>query len=286
MQYKFRDLDETINHISNRLCTVINGVNIDNAIDGFETLSISGRELIGRDIETRNFKSTNARGSKRTSRSKGNTRGTNQLLSSSFSNRMLKIKYRLLCKDDLDQRRKFEDLNYLINLEEVKISFTDDPRYYYIGTFSQSSELDGGLLNVVGEFEFVCIDHHKYQDKSIDFKFTKTGTYKYINMYPPQIEKIKIKIKQLIDKIRLTNETSGDFIEFVDIPLYENEEITIDLIKNETMLISEVRFPSGYNLDPYLNIFSELEDFTLNHNDVISTDKNADVEITFRNKRL
>ena len=51
----------------------------------------------------------------------------------------------------------------MINNEESKLIFLDEPDKYYIGTKESIGDVDSGRLNVKGSFTFTCSDPYKYK---------------------------------------------------------------------------------------------------------------------------
>ncbi len=130
---------------SEALC--INGVYIENEIDGYRTLSVEGRELL--ESEVGNIQIGNQDG-RRYKQKRDEVR-------------TIQINYQMLSNSPEDFREKFNKLCALINNEESKLIFLDEPDKYYIGTKESIGDVDSGRLNVKGSFTFTCSDPYKYK---------------------------------------------------------------------------------------------------------------------------
>lgn len=124
----------------------INGRYIENEIDGYRTLHVSGRELLESEISDIQI---------------GQSDG------STFQNkrnpvREITVTYRLLSRSAESFREKFNVLSGILEQEEARLVFADEPDKYFIGTKSSIGEVQGGQLNVTGDFTFYCCDPYKH----------------------------------------------------------------------------------------------------------------------------
>lgn len=130
-----------------------NGVFLENEIDGYRTLSVTGRELMeseitdqeidGMDGSYYRYKTTPAR--------------------------TITVKYQLRARGSREFRDAFNKMNKLLSGEQVKVIFNDESDKYFIGTKTSNTQVDGGSNNVIGEIEIYCTDPCKYSTTEKEF---------------------------------------------------------------------------------------------------------------------
>jgi predicted phage tail component-like protein len=130
-----------------------NGVYLENEIDGYRTLSVTGRELMesevtdqeidGMDGSYYRYKTTPAR--------------------------TITVKYQLRAGGSREFRDAFNKMNKLLSGEQVKVIFNDESDKYFIGTKTSNTQVDGGSNNVIGEIEIYCSDPCKYSTTEKEF---------------------------------------------------------------------------------------------------------------------
>lgn len=133
-----------------------NGVYLENEIDGYRTLSVTGRELMesevtdqeidGMDGSYYRYKTTPAR--------------------------TITVKYQLRAKGSREYREAYNKMNKLLSGEQVKGIFNDESDKYFIGTKTSNTQVDGGSNNVIGEIEIYCSDPRKYSTTEKEFTAT------------------------------------------------------------------------------------------------------------------
>lgn len=133
-----------------------NGVYLENEIDGYRTLSVTGRELMesevtdqeidGMDGSYYRYKTTPAR--------------------------TITVKYQLRAKGSREYREAYNKMNKLLSGEQVKVIFNDESDKYFIGTKTSNTQVDGGSNNVIGEIEIYCTDPCKYSTTEKEFTAT------------------------------------------------------------------------------------------------------------------
>ena len=275
--YNFIDINESPKYNKPRIMTVIDGKNLDVTIEGFETLNVTGREMVGREIQSRNYKSFSTGGTSRTKSS--NNVGINKLISSNYPSRVLKVEYKLASESDRKARRNWEKMNYYINKEEVEIYFTDDSDYYYIGTLIGIDDVVPNVNTIISSFEFECMDPFKYRRIPQFFTFDTRADFMHIAMYPVRCEELIVKPRVTTNKLRVQNETNGLFIQ-LDHKVNALEEITFDLLN------STVKSSTGEDLTKDLYLLSYIEDFEVLREDTLSCNVPADCILKFRRKVL
>lgn len=133
-----------------------NGVYLENEIDGYRTISVTGRELMesevtdveidGMDGSYYRYKTTPAR--------------------------TITVRYQLLARGSREFRDAFNKMNKLLSGEQVKVIFNDESDKYFIGTKTSNTQVDGGSNNVIGEIEIYCSDPRKYSTTEKEFTAT------------------------------------------------------------------------------------------------------------------
>lgn len=133
-----------------------NGVYLENEIDGYRTLSVTGRELMesevthaeidGMDGSYYRYKTTPAR--------------------------TITVKYQLRARGSREFRESYNKMNKLLSGEQVKVIFNDESDKYFIGTKTSNTQVDGGSNNVIGEIEIYCSDPRKYSTTEKEFTAT------------------------------------------------------------------------------------------------------------------
>lgn len=146
--YDFVDTIEHVNGVGALPAEAlsINGKYIEHEIEGYRTLYVTGRELLESEIQEKQI---------------GYTDGAEFQGKRNIS-RVITVTYRLMARTPEDFRVKFNVLNLLLDQEQAKLLFCDEPDKYFIGTKSTIDEIPGGLLNVIGSFDFYCADPYKY----------------------------------------------------------------------------------------------------------------------------
>ena len=139
----------------------LTGEYIENLIPGYRTLHVSGRELLGCEIEDYEI---------------GNMDGT-QYRGKRYPPRVITVTYQLITGSDTAFRNAFNKLNGLLDVEEAELIFYDEPDKYFIGTKASNSTVTAGVNSVVGEIEFYCTDPFKYStvEKQFDAELNAEG---------------------------------------------------------------------------------------------------------------
>lgn len=278
-QYRFTDTTRPPVYDRVGIEIMIDGVTLDRAIEGYQTLTVQGRELVGRDIESRNYKTMRAGSKTQTSRNSRTSLAPNVLMSSNFTTRTLVIAYELQASNDWEFRRLWERMNLLVNKEEVQISFSDDPDFYYIGTLSQIEEVNPDSNHVHSSFQIECMDPFKHRKQEQTWSFLTAADFPQVAEYPVVIEEVRITPRVAAWPIRISNETTGAFLQ-IDRQFTAGTAVVIDLIN------AEAHTSAGLDLMPYHNVFSDFEDFSIELGERVSTNFAADVAITYRRRML
>lgn len=144
----------------------IDGEYIENLIDGYRTLYVSGRELLESEITDREIDRISG----------------SEYLESRNTTRNITVGYQLLCKTTREFRDKFNKLSSILSKEQVKLIFADEQDKYFIGTKSSVGDVEPGRMNVKGEFTFYCCDPCKYSSAEKQFPGVQQDGYQTITI--------------------------------------------------------------------------------------------------------
>ena len=286
--YQFRDTNEHAYPMEVSVQTIINGVNLDAKVKGFTTLSVHGRELLGKDVTTTEYKTAKIGKKVRTYLNhERNTSSSydNSYVGSKLSMRNIKVEYSLRADNNRDFREQYEYLNYLLDVSEAEIFFTDDREFYWIGTLSSVEEPDSNGNWVKGSFEFICSMPFKMKAEAERLSFFPgsfegvRGTVKKKSYFPLRVERAEISLEEDAQKIIVKNETTGQRI-IMDGTFSTGDTIIIDFLEGN------ISTDKGQNLMGTLDITSDLEEFSMTYADTISVDVNSESFIEYREVRL
>ena len=133
-----------------------NGIYLENEIDGYRTLSVTGRELM--ECKVKDVEIDGADGS--------------YYRYKTTPTRTITVRYQLLARGSREFREAFNKMNKLLSGEQVKVIFNDETDKYFIGTKTSNTQVDGGSNNVIGEIEIYCTDPRKYSTTEKEFTAT------------------------------------------------------------------------------------------------------------------
>ena len=128
------------------------GEYIENLIDGYRTLTVKGRELMEQDVKSLEI---------------GNRHGTTYQRRR-YPERKITVEYQIITAGDTDEeksenfREAFNTLNMILDFDEAKLIFADEPDKYFVGRVEDVGEIEPGRYAVKGEMTFVCNDPFKY----------------------------------------------------------------------------------------------------------------------------
>lgn len=279
--YRFKDVLEAGLPDMSRLQTVVDGVNLDVTLKGFRTLAVYGRELIGRDVETRKYRTGGVGGKRRATQKSGGSgyMGINKMVGSSISTRSLVVDFHLESRDWREQMEAFEWLNYFINKDSCQLVFTDDLDFYWEACLGTLDTIDVNQPVMKGELKFEVMNPFKLKRDPEVFHLDTEGDFKKRALYPVHLETIKIQVKESGDKLLLKNTSTGDRI-ILNKDFSPGDEVLMNLLDNT------VSGKNGESLMSCLDIRSNLESFSLSYKDIINTSLRSEVDIRFREARL
>ncbi|MCL2865620.1 MAG: phage tail family protein [Lachnospiraceae bacterium] len=125
---------------------MINGNYIEHQVNGFRTLSVRGRELMGAEVTDTEI---------------GVSHGS-RYQRKRYPSRTIILQYSLSVSDNRAFREAFHQLNVILDIEQAELIFRDEQDKFFIGTKASVGEVDPGINHVIGEIEFFCADPFKY----------------------------------------------------------------------------------------------------------------------------
>lgn len=144
--YNFIDVNEVSEGTLPSEALKINGKYIENLIDGYRTLSVSGREALSPELETYET----------------GVRDGSIIQSKRYPARTIIVTYQIIAKSNEAFRNAYNTLAAILDVKDAQLIFNDEQDKFYIGTPSAIGEVEPGMNSVIGEFEIFCADPFKY----------------------------------------------------------------------------------------------------------------------------
>ena len=130
----------------------INGEYIENLIEGYRTLYVSGRELLEQELSATEL----------------TWRSGSLYRSRRFPERVITVGFQMKACSNRAFRESFNRLAGILNVENAELIFHDEPDKFFIGTPSGVGDIEPGRNIVTGEFEITCTDPFKYSVKEYE----------------------------------------------------------------------------------------------------------------------
>ncbi len=143
----------------------VDGITIERVIPEFQTLQVTGREILANTVATLKVGSQDG----------------SRLQQSSKPERTITVKYQINAPDPQRFREIYYQLNQILGGQDKKISFADDPDKYFVGTLTDADTPDGGRLSIVSSFTFTCFDPYAYAQSEDKFTFSDNLRIKQFN---------------------------------------------------------------------------------------------------------
>lgn len=176
MMYEFRDVNETRDDVE----LPSEALNFDGnffevEVKGYRTLYVKGRESMLSEISVAS-KSRNGAYYQR----------------KRYPERYITVGFLLEAEDSETFRESFNRLNELLDVEEKRLIFNDEPDKFFIGTPQGIGEIPTGRNHVTAEITFVCSDPFKYsvEEKEITAGVNAVTQVMYEGTFPsfPTVE--------------------------------------------------------------------------------------------------
>ena len=188
---------------------VFNGKVIENEIEGYRTLTVSGRENI-------DFRTSTAPES-------------NEILTKDLNARVIRVTYEMSAEENNEFQEKYRLLTRLLVTDaDVSIEFMDDPNVSYKGQVTHINEIQPTSNIVIGAFEIYCASPWK-EEKAAVIK----GNPMKIRLksgYDTKPNQIKLVVKENTNRLTVRNATTGRRI--VLSGDYEEDDVIIVRIAN------------------------------------------------------
>ena len=238
----------------------INGTPLNQLIEGYRHLTVTGRGLLGQSVKTISVPGR---------------RGV-WIESVSDDERVLEIKYKLVADTSPKMRDKFAKLNKILRTHAssgfLEITFKDEPEYVYYGYFSGADAIEEKSLSIFSKFTLLVPDGYKKKQAQ-----NSTGPVTLSDALEVLPESITITPTGTVNQVQIINGSkilsfTGSYAAGRDIVVtFGDEEVTATY--------------SGRNILSELERFSPLEQFTVKNGDII-TAKNATVKkVVWRDER-
>lgn len=238
----------------------INGTPVNEIVDGYKQLTVSGRGLIGREVKTTSI---------------AGRRGV-WIEEISEPSRVLEIKYKLEAKTSEELREKFDKLNLFLRTTNssnlLEVTFKDEPNFTYFAIFNGADNFEENSKSIVSRFSLLVPDGYK-KSRLKD----SVGQIELTGAFEVMPEKIVVTTPKTTNVVRITNgrqtiSFTGAYDANQDITiLFETEEVKATY-KNRSIL-SE------------LDLFSDLENFKVRNRDTISATNATVKEVKWRDER-
>lgn len=225
------------------------GIYLEKEIEGYRTLSVTGREMLSLDFT---IEETGSRTIK---------------MKQKLPSRTLKITYQLIGKDAQDVQKKYHRLMRSLYREQpVEIRFKDEKEYSYFGQYQASEEVSGNKNQLISSFELFCPDPKKYS-----VLFQSTGPILAHLPYQVLPEKIQVITKNQ-DILKITNQDK--VIKITGRQFSAGDQIIFDFQKGKV-------FVNGQDQTLLLDLDSDFENFYLHEGDQVFC-SNGEMTIYFR----
>lgn len=238
----------------------INGTPVNEIVEGYRQLSVSGRGLIGREV-----KMTSIAG----------RRGV-WIEEISEPSRVLEIKYRLEAKTSEELREKFDKLNLFLRTTNssnlLEVTFKDEPNFTYFAIFNGADNFEENSKSIVSRFSLLVPDGYK-KSRLKD----SVGQIELTGAFEVTPEKIVVTTTKTTNVVRITN--GRQTISFTG--AYDaNQDITILFETNEVKAMYK-----GRSILSELDLFSDLENFKVRNRDTVSATNALVKEVKWRDER-
>lgn len=230
------------------------GVFLEDLIDGYRTLVVTGREMISVDIQSDN-------------------RNIGAIISSQrIPPRTLKVEYQI--RND-DPEMLIVNYRYLVEAlyreKDVPIYFNDERDVFYYGRFSASDEVPGNSYMFTASFEIFCADPRKYTYKKYEVNS------KIMSRFPYKTNPLSISIN-IKNNGKLIVSNGEKNIKITTHELTAGDKVIFDFPEGEVLV-------NGINRTNWLDLTSDFENFYLNQGQTI-TCTNGEMIIEYREVSL
>ena len=263
--YRFTDIDKDP-LMDKGLLTFINGISIENKIEGFKTLTVKGREMISNvlsqieDIEGRDG---------------------SIVTSSKLPPRIIEVKYLLEAKNSRRFQDSFRRLNLLLRDkigEDSVFTFSDEWGTFYYGQLEEVGEVPEHSNKVVSTFTIYCQDPYKY-GRVVELKGNPIQVG-FHSSYPTIPEEISFYPGSDSKLIKISNLTTGRRI-IMNGSYTSRNKVVIKISGEQNQIMV-----GGRNAMKDLSLDSDFGSFKVSPLDKIRVTPSSDMTIKIRGKWL
>lgn len=233
---------------------------LDNSVDGFITLSVTGRGGFTRAVTATDLASDGAK-----------------YLSSHLESKKLTIKFFLKSASLADLMAKLGKLKRITAAKNTVVSFADDPLYKYVGTVT-SVTLDDTTLHPTGSIEVTLSDPYCY---SIARQKTGTGKTVAFADYDSEFPNIPFSIEftpsSAISSFQMTSNQGKKFL--LNQSVSAGKKIVVDF-RTLSCTVDGASVLSSVSLN------SNFADFTIDKNTVLTFNSSCEYIVRFEVKKL
>lgn len=275
MVYKFIDVNEVNLKSYASIQTIIDGFNLDEELEGYRTLNVSGRSVFGRDIQTLKYNSQKSLGRRSVNTNRGVT-GQNKFFGSNIQSIEIEVEFRLEAKSNRDFRKRLSKLAYLLHGEEKKWSFTDDPFFHYIGTLADIGTFKEDKNCIISTFKILCTDPLKTSNETYSLK--GTGRKIHIPEYDEdtEIKSLRLSLNESTKTFRFDNSLDQGKTILTDPKGFNAGDIFF--VNFEKMLITK----NGLNAMTKLDLTSDFESFFIAPDEYINLSSPCEYEVKYK----
>lgn len=236
---------------------MIDGSALEDEIEGYRTLNVSGRETVQKRLETETVKGLDGE----------------LLLGSNYKARTLSVEYQLIADDPEGFQLEFSRLKKLLSRDELQISFSDQPDFFYIGCLDQMQEVPKGLNAITSSIEFFCPS---------PFLFGRLKTINngerlvHPDVYKVQIERLKIVPASDTNQLTVSNGRQQIMLKG---SFKANDLIELDLS-------DQAVYQNGNLKMTLLDLRSDFENFELVSGEAVRLEQSGSVTAEYREVQL
>lgn len=239
---------------------LINGQPLNNLVDGYRHLTVTGRGLLGRNVSTTKVP------------------GRRGVWVDGFSDeeRTLEIKYQLKADTSAQMRDRFAKLNKILRTHAqsgfLEISFRDEPEYIYYSYFNGADSFEETKLSIISKFSLLIPDGYKKKQPQ-----TSTGPISLVDAVEVLPESITVTPSKTTDRVQIVN---GSKIISFSGSYAPGKDIVISFDPDEVRATY-----GGRNILSELDRFSPLELFKVRDGDTITAVNATVKKVVWRDER-
>lgn len=250
--YDFKDT--TINRENSKRflptsAMMYDGVFLEEIIEGYQTLSVEGREMLSMNIEHQSVQTGSI------------------ITAQTLPVRTLKVTYKLEDRNPERLQFKFKDLlNHLYRTDDVEIRFRDEADYYYYGRYSSADTVPGNTNSIVSSYTILCVDPLKYT--------REIETDGYIGnkiVFPVTPRKIEVLLARS-NSIRITN--GKNTVSISNAAIRTGNLLVFDFMKEQLLV-------NGKDSTSLIDLESDFENFYLEQGQTVRCN-NGQMKVFYR----